>query len=158
MLVHPHGAGERAIVMFERVCVYLIGPLTPVSSVGASYALSMTDACTDLSFAFPLKTKAEAGVALRDWILYLENHANKKVKIIRTDGEKTMPSNDVMRQFMASKGIKVEFSSPYSPKLTGKAERHNRFLMERTCAMLLGSRLPLAHWGEMLVAVSFIMN
>ena len=31
-------------------------------------------------------------------------------------------------------------------------------LMERTRAMLLGSRLPLANWGEALVAASFIMN
>jgi len=33
----------------------------------------MTDACTEMSFVSPLKTKAEAGAALRDWILYLEN-------------------------------------------------------------------------------------
>jgi len=63
-----------------------------------------------------------------------------------------------MRQFMASKGIIAEFSAPYSPKQNGKAERHNRVLMERTRAMLLGSRLPLANWGEALVAASFIMN
>jgi len=116
MQKHPPGAGERATVTLEQLCVDLIGPLTPVSSGGASHALSVTDACTDMSFVSPLKTKAEAGAALRDWILYLENQTNKQVKIIRTDGAKEILNNDVMRQCMACKGIKAEFSAPYSPK------------------------------------------
>jgi len=78
--------------------------------------------------------------------------------IIRRDGAKEILNNDAMRQFMASKGKKAEFSAPFSPKQNGKAERHNRVLMERTRAMLLESRLPLENWGEALVAASFIMN
>jgi len=158
MQVHPHGAGERATEPLERLCVDMIGPITPSSGGGAVHALSLTDACTDMSFVTPLKSKAEAGAALRDWIVYHENQNNKTVKIIRTHGAKEILNNDIMKQFMQAKGIKPELSAPYSPKQNEKAESHNRVVMERTRAMLLGSGLPLSNWAEAMVVATFVMN
>jgi len=158
MQVHSHGAGERATEPLERLCVDMTGPITSSSDGGAVHALSLTDACTDMSFVTPLKSKAEAGAVLRDRIVYLENQTNKTVKIIRTDGAKEILNNDIMKQFMQAKGIKPELSAPYSPKQNGKAERHNRVVMERTRAMLLGSGLPLSNWAEAMFAATFVMN
>jgi len=61
-----------------------------------------------MSFVTPLKSKAEAGAVLRDWIVYLENQTNKNVKTIRTDGAKEILNNNIMKQFMQAKGIKPE--------------------------------------------------
>eukprot|EP00168_Porphyra_purpurea_P012885 TRINITY_DN3453_c1_g1_i1.p1 TRINITY_DN3453_c1_g1~~TRINITY_DN3453_c1_g1_i1.p1 ORF type:complete len:330 (+),score=52.49 TRINITY_DN3453_c1_g1_i1:92-1081(+) len=73
MQAHPQGQGERASDILERICVELIGPITPISAGGAAPALSLTDARSDMSFVTALKTKADAGEALRDWIVCLEN-------------------------------------------------------------------------------------
>jgi len=111
-----------------------------------------------MSLVTPLKSKAEAGAALRDWLVYLENQTNTTVKSTRADGAKEILNNDITKQFLQAKEIEPDLSAPYSPKRNKKAERHNRVVMERIRAMLLGSGLPLSNWAEAMVAVTFVMN
>jgi len=111
-----------------------------------------------MSFVTPLKTKAEAGAALRNWIAFLENQTSDKVKAIRTDGANELINNDVMIQYMKDKGVKAEPSAPCSPKQNGNTERHNQVLLERTRAMILGADLPLRNLAEAIVRATFLMN
>jgi hypothetical protein len=45
-----------------------------------------------------------------------------------------------------------------TPESNGIAERLNRTLVERTCAMLIQSKLPKNLWGYMLLHANYIKN
>jgi hypothetical protein len=50
--------------------------------------------------------------------------------------------------FFSSDAFSDQCSSPYKPEKNGRAERYNRILIERTCALLLHFNLPTMLWGE----------
>jgi len=66
----------------------------------------------------------------------LETLTGLKVKRVRHDGAMEYVSHD-LRAWYDNKGITSENTAPYASQKNGKAERSNRFIMERVRAALL---------------------
>ena len=60
--------------------------------------------------------------------------------------------------FYAEKGIKREFTAPYTPAQNGVAERMNRTIQERLMSMLSQSHLPQSFWAEALMTTVYLIN
>ena len=65
----------------------------------------------------------------------MENHSGKKVKALRSDNGGEYISKQ-FANFCAEKGIKREFTAPYTPAQNDVAEHINRIIQERLMSML----------------------
>ncbi|KAI3762577.1 hypothetical protein L1987_53011 [Smallanthus sonchifolius] len=74
-------------------------------------------------------TKDETADILQYLILSLEYLCKLKVRRIRSDNGTEFKDN-LMELFCLKKGIRHEFSTPYTPQQNGVAERKNRTLIE----------------------------
>jgi len=155
----PHdGEGWTATEPLDLLNVDLAGPVTPTSQGGANHVLKTTDGATGLRVVSLLKTKAEAGAALRATINELEKAKGKPVKRMRSDGAGELVKSVEMVAFYQSKGIKTEPTLPYSPESNGVAERLNRTLFKRTRAVLFDAKADKNLWGEAIKAVAHTIN
>ncbi|KAI3762558.1 hypothetical protein L1987_52989 [Smallanthus sonchifolius] len=69
------------------------------------------------------------------------------VRRIRRDNG-TEFKNNLMELFCLKRGIRHEFSAPYTPQQNGVAERKNRTLIETARTMLSDAKLPVTFWAE----------
>ncbi|GKE53912.1 retrovirus-related pol polyprotein from transposon TNT 1-94, partial [Tanacetum coccineum] len=66
--------------------------------------------------------------------------------------------NSTLVNFCDEKGISQNFSSPYTPKQNGVAERKNRTLVEAARTMLLGSVFSKQYWTEAVATACYTQN
>ncbi|KAJ9544786.1 hypothetical protein OSB04_024493 [Centaurea solstitialis] len=123
---------------------------------GNKFFITFIDDCTKYCYIYLLKSKDET---IEKFVLYkneVENHHNKRIKVLRSDrgGEYVSP----FAEFCGNNGIRQEFTAPYSPQQNGIAERKNRTLKEMMNAMLLSSGLPPFMWGEAVLSANYILN
>ena len=60
--------------------------------------------------------------------------------------------------FLASHGIKHQFTVPYTPQQNGVSERKKRSLMEMARCMVKSQLLPNAFWLEAFMCAAYILN
>jgi len=124
----PHGTGRATTHALEKLHVDLAGPFDR-SVGGALHFMSALDDWSEMGFATPLKTKADAGAALRDWITHLERQTGKTFKRIRCDGAGELIKSTEMIAYFQKTEIRVEPTAPYSPQMNGKADRLNHTIL-----------------------------
>uniref|UniRef100_A0AAV1U342 Polyprotein n=1 Tax=Peronospora matthiolae TaxID=2874970 RepID=A0AAV1U342_9STRA len=112
------------------VCSDVLGPITPASKSGFSYAVTF---------------------------ILMKSSIWNEDKVLRSDngGEYR---NETMNKFCKAKFIKQEFTVPYNPEQNGIAERMNRTLVEMTRCMLKESGLDKSYWCEALMTAADIRN
>ena len=87
----------------------------------------------------------------------VEEESVYKVKRVRSDiGGEYVSSR--IQQFCKDAGIMQEYSTPYTPKENGVAERLNRALMEKVRCMMLSAFASKELWVEALAAAVFLKN
>ncbi|GJY39928.1 retrovirus-related pol polyprotein from transposon TNT 1-94 [Tanacetum coccineum] len=104
-----------------------------------------------------LKKKSQAPKIIMSFIRMVENQNDVKVKQIRIDNG-TEFRNHEHESFCDEKGISQNFTSPYTPKQNGVAERKNRTLIEAARIMLNGSVFSKHFWTEAVRIALFIHN
>ena len=70
----------------------------------------------------------------------VENQTGRKLKCLRTDNGGEFKSNEFVK-FCRERGIRREYTAPYSPEQNGIAERMNQTIQERVVSMLQHSVL-----------------
>ncbi|KAI3732991.1 hypothetical protein L1987_64205 [Smallanthus sonchifolius] len=98
----------------EQLHMDLFGPISIKSNRGKSYCLVVTDDFSRFSWVHFLDTKDETADILQYLILSLESLCKLKVRRIRSDN-RTEFKNNLMELFCLKKGIRNEFSAPYTP-------------------------------------------
>ena len=78
---------------------------------------------------------------------WLQQQLDHKVRSIRTDGGREY-LGPLWDSILHRYGIVHQVTTPYSPQLTGEAERINRTLEEMAGAILRESHLPKEYWVE----------
>ncbi|KAI3814308.1 hypothetical protein L1987_19059 [Smallanthus sonchifolius] len=118
----------------ELLHMDLFGPISIRSIGGKSYYLVVIDDFSRFSWVHFLGTKDETADILQYLILSLESLCKLK------------------------KGIRHEFSAPYTPQHNGVAERKNRTLIETARTMLSDAKLPVTFWAEAVNTACHILN
>ena len=67
-----------------------------------------------------------------------------------------MPSE--FNAFLAERGIKHQYTVPYTPQQNGVAERKNRSLMEMARCMVKSHALPHSFWLEAVMCATYVLN
>ncbi|MBW0474764.1 hypothetical protein O181_014479 [Austropuccinia psidii MF-1] len=94
---------------------------------------------------------------LKDWILLIHVQCHHYPKTIHTDNAKEFVSSS-FSQFLASKGIVLAPSLPYSTSENGEAEWLKQTLGNMARSMLLESKLLNCFWRYAYLIAAFIHN
>ncbi|GJV75496.1 retrovirus-related pol polyprotein from transposon TNT 1-94 [Tanacetum coccineum] len=125
----------------------LFGPVSPISINHEKYTLVIVDESLRYTWVHFLRMKSQAPEMIMSFIKMVENQNDVKVKQIRTDNG-TEFRNHELESFCDKKVISQYFSSPYTPKQNGIAERKNITLTEATRIMMNGSVLSKHFWTK----------
>uniref|UniRef100_A0AAV1TJ00 Integrase catalytic domain-containing protein n=1 Tax=Peronospora matthiolae TaxID=2874970 RepID=A0AAV1TJ00_9STRA len=139
------------------VCSDVLGPITPASKSGFSYAVTFIMMKSRYVTVYPLRKKIDVASAFKQFYQDIKTASGTKIKVLRSDngGEYR---NETMNSFCKAKFIKQEFTVPYNPEQNGMAERMNRTLVEMTRCMLKESGLDKSSWCEALMTAADIRN
>ena len=141
----------------DRISMDLMGPITPETIGGQTYALVAVDAATKFSLVTLLPNKSQGADAAKQAITWLEQLSGENVKCIRTDcGKEFLQYN--LKSWLTERGINHETTAGYEPQQNGQVERLNRTLMEGTRALLEDTQLPAVLWGEAMRTVNYVRN
>jgi len=108
-------------------------------------------------FIAGLHRKSDVTQHLKALITHVEVKTGQRVKILHSDGGGKY-TGAVTTQYLNSKGIKQELTTPDTPQHNGVAERMNRTLLDQVRAMLLDADLPEAYWYDALEYATLIHN
>ncbi|CAD6956230.1 unnamed protein product [Tilletia controversa] len=139
----------------ELVLVDIVGQFTELA--GFQYFLTVVEAYSRKNWVFLLKSKAEAFPLLRDHCAAMERHKGHKVRTIRSDNGGEFTSN-VAKEWAKGKGIKWEYTTPYSSIQNGIAERMNRTIQDKARAMLHAAGTSHEYWPSAMQAASYLVN
>ena len=152
----PHHRSTTITTKCEFVHTDVDGPLT-ASLGGSVYFVILMEDSTGFIMATPIKSKGMVTDVLKARIKQLKTLTGLKVKRARHDGAKEYVSRDPQAWY-EDKGITSEKTAPYSSQQNGKAERANRYIMERVRAALLDAGAEEELWAEALSSVIHVLN
>jgi transposase InsO family protein len=107
---------------------------------GASYFVTFIDDTTRKVWSYSTRTKDRVFTIFKDWLAMVENQTDRKLKCLRSDNRGEYKSDEFV-QFCRERGIRREFTAPYSLEQNGVAERMNRTIQEQIVSMLHHSGL-----------------
>ena len=94
-----------------------------------------------------MKNKNEVFAKFKEYVAYVENQTNFKIKALRFDNGGEYISKE-FHELCSEKGISRQITSPYSPQQNGVAEQMNRSILESTRSMLYEANLSQNFWTE----------
>ncbi|KAI3691382.1 hypothetical protein L2E82_49739 [Cichorium intybus] len=125
----------------ELLRIDLCGPAKTQSIKGKKYILVIIDDYSRFTWVFFLRLKSEAPEEIINFIKQIELKLKRPVRRIRSDNGLEF-KNITLDSFLKNKGIKHNFSAPYTPQQNGIVERKNRTLCEAARSMLIFADLP----------------
>src|SRR5882757_27707 len=139
--------GERAKEFADEVHTDLWGPAPVETFGGRRYYISFTDDKTRLTYLHLLRQKSEAFAAYKGFESWCQTQHGARIKVLHSDrGGEYLGKEFVMH--LKAAGTEQKLTVHDTPEHNGVAERLNRTLMEKVCAMLHESGLPRTLWGE----------
>jgi len=152
----PHHRSTTTSTKCELVHTDVHGPLTE-SLGGSVYFMKLMEDSTGFITATPIKTKGMVPDVLKARITQLEALTGLKVKRVCREGAKEYVSHD-LKAWYDNKGITSKKTALYSSQQNGKAERANRYIMERVRVALLDAGAGEELWTEALSSVIHVRN
>ncbi|KAI3518408.1 hypothetical protein L1887_07114 [Cichorium endivia] len=119
--------------------------------------IDLYDDFTHFTWVFFMRLKSHTFLELRNFIISIDLKVQLPVRRIRSDNG-TKFNNRQLEEFLASKGIEHNFSTPYIHQQNGVVERRNRTLVEAARSMLNFANLPLSFWAEAIATTCFVQN
>ena len=87
----------------------------------------------------------------------VKNKFGRYPHIIRSDNGGEYCSKDVKR-YLEMKGVKAQYTVPYSPQQNGVAERKNRSLVEMARCLITDANISKEFWGEAIMTANYLQN
>lgn len=155
---NPHNKNPpRASNILEVIHSDIMGPLTPVSNDNYRYILTFIDEFSRKPWVFLMKDKSEATNIILDFLKYLDNHFNNKVKFFKSDNAKEY-NNSRIKKYCKKMGIKKIFSTPYNPENNGIAERYNQTIINSAKTLIFWSKLSLDFWSYAVIYSNYLYS
>jgi transposase InsO family protein len=136
---------------FDRVAIDLVGPLSPVSSEGHRYILTLVDYATSYPEAVPMREITS--VAVTEALLTIFSRVGIPRELISDRGAQF--TSELMGEIHRLVGIKPIFTTPYHPMMNGRIERQHAIL--KSVLKKLCSDKP-NEWHRYLVPTLFAMR
>lgn len=140
----PRSDSESEDIL-ELLHVDLAGPFSN-SIKGGKYFMVIVDDRSRYYEVYILKNKSEALGFMKRFTQLHETHTGKKVKCIRSDNGGEF-LNAEWDQWLGTKGIRRQLTSPYSAAQNGRAERAVGVLKTGATTLLQQARLPRKFWS-----------
>ena len=153
----PFGKGTRAETPLKLIHSDICGPMSVRARYGAFYFITFIDDFTQYGHVYLITHKSEALSCFRQYINFVENQLDMKVKALRTDWGREYLS-DQFKILCDEKGIKRQLTIPGTPQQNGVAERRNRTMLELVRSMLAQANLPISYWGDALLTATYLLN
>ncbi|CEM30707.1 unnamed protein product [Vitrella brassicaformis CCMP3155] len=131
----------------------ICGPMPNSSPGGFQYFITHTDEYTKMVAVYMLRTRNESAAALRR----LCGEWGKTPETIRSDWAQELSAGS-FEQECIDRGIKRQFSAPYTPRENGVAEPMNRTLLEKGTAILLRHGITTAFWPFAIDTAAYLRN
>ena len=108
------------------------------------------------TFLLPNRTAARLLEDLAPYVARMERQTGKSIKFIRTDqgGE----FDGVVLDFLASKGIVRQKTTPYYHIDPGRAEHAHQTVLYTAHSLLIASKLPLVFYGDAILTATYLHN
>lgn len=136
---------------FSRVAIDLVGPLSPPSSEGHRFILTLVDFATGFPEALPLKEIDSISVA--EALILIFSRVGIPREILSDRGAQFTSS--LMAELHKLLGVKPLFTTPYHPSCNGRVERLHSTL--KACLRKLCSDKP-KEWHRYLVPTMFALR
>jgi transposase InsO family protein len=135
-------APERAKEIYELVHTDILGPVTPSTRTGKSYAIIFVDDYTRFRVTYLMKKRSEAATCLQTFIIEEVRPKGLRMQRIRADNGAEFTGAS-FGDVCAAAGAKREFSAPYTQSQNGVSERTSRAVTSSIPA--IEDALPLYH-------------
>jgi transposase InsO family protein len=154
---HPHENIMTTDRPLELLHMDLFGPITYISIGESKYCLVIVDDNSRFTWVFFLQEKSQTQETLKRFLRWAQNEFGLIIKKIRSDNRMEF-KNSQMEGFLEEKGIKHEFSSPYTPQQNGVVERKNRTLLDMARTMLEEYKTLDRFWAEAINTACYSIN
>ena len=155
--VHRNSNSDSSTQPLDLVHTDVCGPMPTRSLGGAVYFVTFIDDATRKVWVYPIKEKGDVYSIFKKWLASVETEKGIKLKALRSDNGGEYTSHE-FRVFCESRGIRREFTAPYTPVQNGVAERMNRTIQDRVVSMLHHANLPQGFWAEAVRTAVHVIN
>ena len=148
----------RSTKPFQHISTDLNGPIIGSESdddMIPKYIAGFVDEYSSFVSLYIINRKSDCHLALKMYLADI-NEFGKPTKL-RSDNAKEYESNE-FEEILLNRGIKHEFSSPYSPHQNSKIERQWRTLFDMVRALLIDSNVPLKYWPYAVIMAAYLRN
>jgi hypothetical protein len=121
------------------------------------YFVSFKCATTGFVKIYPIHSKEEVFKRINQYVNWVYTQFGAKVKSMFSD-QGTEYLNKHVTDLLIDKGIELHYTSGYSPKSNGVAERLNLTIMNDVRSMLFNANLPSAFWPEAATYSVYLRN
>jgi transposase InsO family protein len=128
-----------------------------LSNYGFKYYLIILDDYSHYCWFFPLRHKSEVHRHMIEFIAYAQTQFGTTPKSFQADNG-TEFVNRATTSFLASHGITLRLSCPYTSPQNGKVERMLRTTNNTIRTMLLHASMPPPYWAEALTTATYLLN
>jgi transposase InsO family protein len=149
-------APEKTDEPLGRVFSDFWGPYSIPTLNGERYICTLTDQATRKSWTFLAKRRTEFCEILLKWKKEAELQLGHKLKVLQLDNAREFKAFE--DKLLSQHGVKIEWTTPYTPEQNGVSERLNRTLISLARAMLIDAQLPYKLWGEAVQTACYIQN
>jgi transposase InsO family protein len=138
---------NRAQDILDLVHSDVCGPMSSPSLSGCLYYFIFIDDYSRKCWIYFLKAKSETFDKFKNYKSFIEKHAGKHIRILRTDNGGEFESLQ-FEDFCKSAGIKRQLTMPYNPQQNGVVETKNMTICEAAKVMMFDQDLPNSLWAE----------
>jgi len=149
-----HTQASKALALVHSdIC----GPISPESWNGKRYFVTFMDDFTHFLHVYPLSKKSDVFNTFKQYYALVTAKYGSSLQVLRCDNGGEYSSNQ-FKQFCSEKGVKLQYTIPYTPEQNGHSERMNRTITERARSMLADSSLPKSLWNEAVLMAAYLIN
>ena len=145
-----HFAAPEGPMQF--ICMDLVGPISPVTSRGNRFILTVVDMLTGYTIAVPIPDKSAESIC-KAYVNNVYSIFGGSTRMLTDNG--TEFRNKTMDEVCSKLGIKRIYSPVYTPQSNGKLEGYHRFFKACISKQIRGNEME---WDELVPMASAAYN
>jgi transposase InsO family protein len=140
------GSSKRLEQKLRIIHSDLAGPMQTCSIQGSYYITTFINDYSRHRVVYFLKSKDQYAAVFKKFLAWAENQSSgEHLHTLHSDRRGEYLSSTV-QSLLDNKGIEHKLTMPHSPQQNGVAEQWNWTILDKACALLHSTGLPLSFW------------